>query len=95
MNITKKQVEHVAKLARLTLSDDESERLTGEMESIIDFANKLNELDTEGVIPTAHSIPIQNVFREDVVLPSYDREKLLSNAPSSEDGCFKVPKIVE
>lgn len=95
MKISKEQVEHVAKLARLNLTEEEKERLTGEMENIIAFADKLNELDTTGVEPTAHVIPIQNVFRDDVVEPSYDREKILANAPSQEGGCFKVPKIVE
>ncbi|WHH59287.1 Asp-tRNA(Asn)/Glu-tRNA(Gln) amidotransferase subunit GatC [Petroclostridium sp. X23] len=95
MKITKEQVEHVANLARLTLTEEEKERLTVEMENIIAFADKLNELDTTGVEPTAHAIPIQNVFREDVVETSFDREKILQNAPSQEDGCFKVPKIVE
>ncbi len=95
MKITKEQVEHVASLARLNLSEEEKERFTREMEDIIAFADKLNELDTEGVMPTAHVIPIQNVFREDVIKPSFDREKILQNAPAKEDGCFKVPKIVE
>ena len=95
MNITKEQVKHVAKLARLNLTEEEKERLTGEMENIIAFADKLNELDTTGVEPTAHVIPIQNIFREDVVKPSYEREKILGNAPSQEDGCFLVPQVVE
>jgi aspartyl-tRNA(Asn)/glutamyl-tRNA(Gln) amidotransferase subunit C len=95
MKITREQVEHVANLARLNLTEEEKERLTSEMESIIAFADKLNELDTSEVEPTAHAIPIQNVFREDVVEPSYDREKILQNAPSQENGCFKVPNIVE
>ncbi len=95
VKITKEQVEHVAKLARLNLTEAEKERLTGEMENIIAFADKLNELDTSGIEPTAHVIPMQNVFREDVVKPSFDREKILANAPSQEDGCYKVPKIVD
>ncbi|MGE4283613.1 MAG: Asp-tRNA(Asn)/Glu-tRNA(Gln) amidotransferase subunit GatC [Clostridia bacterium] len=95
MQISKTQVEYVANLARLNLTEEEKERLTVEMENIIAFADKLNELDTTGVEPTAHAIPIQNVFREDVVEPSFDRDKILQNAPSQEDGCFKVPKIVE
>ncbi|MDK2799468.1 MAG: aspartyl-tRNA(Asn)/glutamyl-tRNA(Gln) amidotransferase subunit [Clostridiales bacterium] len=95
MKITREQVEHVANLARLNLTEEEKERLTSEMESIIAFADKLNELDTSEVEPTAHAIPIQNVFREDVVEPSYDRGKILQNAPSQEKGCFKVPNIVE
>ncbi|MDK2933193.1 MAG: aspartyl-tRNA(Asn)/glutamyl-tRNA(Gln) amidotransferase subunit [Clostridiales bacterium] len=68
MKITREQVEHVANLARLNLTEEEKERLTSEMESIIAFADKLNELDTSEVEPTAHAIPIQNVFREDEFL---------------------------
>lgn len=95
MKITKEQVEHVAGLARLNLTEEEKEKLTVEMENLIVFADKLNELDTTGIEPTAHAIPMNNVFRDDVVEPSYPREKILANAPSQEDGCLKVPKIVE
>ncbi len=95
MKITTEQVEYVAKLARLNLTEIEKTKLTKDMESIINFADKLNELDTTGVEPTALVIPIQNVFREDIVHTSYDRDKILANAPSKENGCFKVPKIVE
>ena len=95
MAITKEQVLHVAKLARLNLTDEETERLRGDMENIIGFADKLNELDTEGVVPTAHAIPIQNAFREDVVIPSYDREAILQNAPDRDEEAFVVPKVVE
>ncbi len=95
MKISTEQVEYVAKLARLNLNEEEKAKLTKDMENIINFADKLNELDTNGVEPTALVIPIQNVFREDIAKDSYDREKILANAPSQEDGCFKVPKIVE
>ncbi|MGN1059069.1 MAG: Asp-tRNA(Asn)/Glu-tRNA(Gln) amidotransferase subunit GatC [Clostridia bacterium] len=95
MKISKEEVLHVAKLARLKLSDSEAAALSKDMESIIGFANKLNELDTEGVVPTAHAIPMSNAFREDVVKPSYDREVMLQNAPSAEDGGYTVPKVVE
>ncbi|MBE7021758.1 MAG: Asp-tRNA(Asn)/Glu-tRNA(Gln) amidotransferase subunit GatC [Ruminococcaceae bacterium] len=95
MKISKEEVLHVAKLARLKLSDAEAEALSKDMESIIGFANKLNELDTEGIVPTAHAIPMSNAFREDVVKPSYDREEMLKNAPSAEDGGYTVPKVVE
>ncbi len=95
MKISKEEVLHVALLARLKLSDEEAETLSRDMESIIGFANKLNELDTEGVVPTAHAIPMSNAFREDVVKPSYDREAMLKNAPSAEDGGYTVPKVVE
>jgi len=95
MKVTKATIEHVANLARLNLTQDEMDRLTSEMENIISYVDKLNELDTSGVKPMEHVIPIKNVFREDRVEKSYDREKVLSNAPSRENGCFKVPKIVE
>ncbi len=95
MKISKEEVLHVALLARLKLSDGEAEALTKDMENIIGFANKLSELDTEGVVPTAHAIPMSNAFREDVVKPSYDRDAMLANAPSAEDGGYTVPKVVE
>ncbi|MCX7710775.1 MAG: Asp-tRNA(Asn)/Glu-tRNA(Gln) amidotransferase subunit GatC [Clostridia bacterium] len=95
MKVTKETIEHVANLARLNLTEQEKEKLTTEMEDIISYVDKLNELDTSGVSPTAHVIPIKNVFREDEAKASYDREKILANAPSTENGCFKVPKVVE
>ena len=95
MKITKEQVEHVANLARLNLTQEETEHLTKDMESIIAFADKINSLDINDIEPTAHIIPINNVFRDDIIKPSMDREELLSNAPNKENGCFSVPKIVE
>ncbi len=95
MTITKEEVLHVAKLAKLTLSEDETEKLRSDMENIIEFANTLNELDTEKVVPTAHARPMCNAFREDEVKPSYARDEILKNAPMSEDGGFAVPKVVE
>ena len=95
MKITKEEVLHVAKLARLNLTEEETERLMSDMGSIIGFADKLNELDTEGVVPTAHAIPMQNAFREDEVKSSYDREDILKNAPSSDGDGFLIPKVVE
>ncbi len=95
MDITKETIEHVAGLARLNLTPEEKETLTKEMAGIISYVDKLNELDTSNVQPTSHVLPIRNVFREDVSGDSYDREVILSNAPAKEDGCFKVPKVVE
>ncbi|MDA3845770.1 MAG: Asp-tRNA(Asn)/Glu-tRNA(Gln) amidotransferase subunit GatC [Vallitaleaceae bacterium] len=95
MKITKEQVEHVAKLARLNLTEEEKISFTKDMEAIISFADQINDLDIDDVKPTDHVIPINNVFRPDVVVPPMDRELLLSNAPSQENGCFSVPKIVE
>ena len=95
MKITQTQVEYVAKLARLNLSEEQKERLTGEMGNIISFADKLSELDTSGVEASAHSIAVENVFREDEIMPSYNRDDILANAPTPQDGCFGVPKVVE
>jgi aspartyl-tRNA(Asn)/glutamyl-tRNA(Gln) amidotransferase subunit C len=95
MKITQEVIEHVANLARLNLSEQEKEKLTSEMANIVAYVDKLNELDTSDIQPTAHIIPVKNVFREDKTQEPYDREKILANAPSHEDGCFKVPKVVE
>lgn len=95
MSITNKDVEYVANLARLTLNQDEIEKMTKELSAIIDFANKLSELNTDNVEATAHVLDLKNVFRKDVVQNSYDREEILKNAPTHNDECFKVPKIVE
>lgn len=95
MKITKKEVEHVARLARLELTDEEKERFTRELNSILTYIDKLNELKTDDVEPTSHVIPIVNVFREDEVRPSHLREKVLANAPEEEEAFFKVPRILE
>lgn len=95
MKITQNDVEYVAKLARLHISDEQKEKLTKDMAAIIAFADKLADIDTAGVTPEAHAITVQNVFRKDEVTPSYDREDLLRNAPEKQAGCFSVPKIVE
>lgn len=93
--VTRETIEHVAKLARLNLDESEIDKLTYEMEEIISWVDKLNELDTSGVKPMEHVIPIKNVLREDKERESYDREMMLSNAPMHGDGCFIVPKVVE
>ncbi|MEN6313660.1 MAG: Asp-tRNA(Asn)/Glu-tRNA(Gln) amidotransferase subunit GatC [Clostridiaceae bacterium] len=93
--VTKETIEHIADLARLNISEAEKEKFTLEMEKIISYVDKLNELDTSNVKPMEHVIPIRNILREDVVTGSFDREKLMENAPSQEDGCYKVPKVME
>jgi len=92
---TKIDVAYVAKLARLVLTEEEQARYQRDLMQILNYAAKLDELDTEGVEPTAHVLPIHNVLREDVVQPSYNRDTLLANAPEQADGCFVVPKVVE
>jgi aspartyl-tRNA(Asn)/glutamyl-tRNA(Gln) amidotransferase subunit C len=95
MQISVSDVQHVAKLARLHLTDEEQAAMQKDLGDIIAFADTLNSLDTEGVTPSAHAVAVQNVLREDVAGESFDRDKLLANAPSQEDGCYIVPKVVE
>ena len=94
MSITRKDVEHVAGLCRLGLGEDEKARYETELNDVLEFMEKLNELDTEGIEPTTHVLDLQNVFRKDVVVPSIDVEEALANAPDREEDCFKVPSIL-
>lgn len=93
--ITKKDVEHVAKLARLRLSEKEKEKFAKQLDQILKYVDKLNELDTEKVKPTSHVLPLKNVFREDKAGKSLKVEKVLENAPEKVKGFFKVPKVIE
>lgn len=95
MAVTKRDVEKVAKLARLQFSEEEKEKLVAQLNRILKYMEKLNELDTTDVEPTTHVVPLKNVFRQDVVKPSLPREKALANAPAKEDGFFKVPKVID
>jgi aspartyl-tRNA(Asn)/glutamyl-tRNA(Gln) amidotransferase subunit C len=93
--ITRKEVDHVARLARLELSEDEKETMTRQLDRILGYVDKLNELDTSTVEPTSHVIPMLNVMREDEVRPSLAPDDAMSNAPDREDACFRVPRIIE
>ncbi len=95
MKLTRKDVEHVALLARLQLSGEEIELFTTQLTKILDYVEKLNELDTDKVDPLFHVVPLHNVFREDKVAPSLPLEKALQNAPDKAQGCFKVPRIID
>jgi aspartyl-tRNA(Asn)/glutamyl-tRNA(Gln) amidotransferase subunit C len=92
--ITRADVEHVAQLARLALTEDELVALTGELGAILEHAAQISALDTEGVEPTAHPLPLVNVFRPDAVTPTLSREEVLAEAPAVEDGRFRVPRIL-
>jgi aspartyl-tRNA(Asn)/glutamyl-tRNA(Gln) amidotransferase subunit C len=94
MALTIKEVEHVALLARLTLNENEKEVFARQLSSILEYAEKLNELSTDDVEPLAHILPVYNVFREDIPLPGSLQEEILSNAPLVEENQYKVPKIV-
>ncbi len=95
MKITIKEVEHVARLARLELTEEEKERMRAQLDSILSYIDKLNELDTSGVEPTSHVLPMTNVFREDEVRPSLSQEEALANAPDPHDLFLRVPRILE
>ncbi|MDT8900228.1 Asp-tRNA(Asn)/Glu-tRNA(Gln) amidotransferase subunit GatC [Anaeroselena agilis] len=95
MKITRKDVEHVALLSRLELGENDVEKFTGQLNAILDYIDVLNKVDTSGVEPTAHVLPLKNVMRADEARPSLPRELALANAPEQEDGYFKVPKILE
>lgn len=95
MKVTEKEVSNVAMLSRLSFSQDEMAEYAEKFSAIIDYMDILQKADTEDVPPTAHALPMQNVFREDVVRPSIDRELALLNAPEKEDGYFKVPRVLE
>lgn len=93
--ISDETMEYVGILAKLELSDEEKRQARRDMERMLDYIDKLNELDTTGVEPMSHVFPVQNVFREDVVTNGDDRENILKNAPEEKDGAFVVPKTVE
>ena len=89
--IDREQVLHVAKLARLKLSDEEVERMASELSGILEHVERISELDLDGVEPTSHVIAIENVFRPDEPRPSWDRDRVLESAPDPASGSFRVP----
>ncbi|MEK6693992.1 MAG: Asp-tRNA(Asn)/Glu-tRNA(Gln) amidotransferase subunit GatC [Nitrospirota bacterium] len=95
MEISKEQVERVAKLARLDVSEDEKTTFARQLSSILTHIDQLKALDTTGVEPTATVLPTDNVFRDDEVRPSLSQEQALANAPDQAEGLFRVPKILE
>jgi aspartyl-tRNA(Asn)/glutamyl-tRNA(Gln) amidotransferase subunit C len=94
MKITKNEVLYVAELARLNLDEASIEKFAGQIGNIMEYVDKLNEVDTEGIRPTSHAISLTNVFREDEQKEHLEREQVLANAPEKEDGNFIVPKVV-
>jgi aspartyl-tRNA(Asn)/glutamyl-tRNA(Gln) amidotransferase subunit C len=89
--IDRDQVLHVARLARLKLTDEEVERMAVELSAVLDHIEMMNELDLDGVEPTSHVVPVENVLREDKPRPSWPRDTMLELAPESTDTGFKVP----
>ncbi|KAB8130122.1 Asp-tRNA(Asn)/Glu-tRNA(Gln) amidotransferase subunit GatC [Gracilibacillus oryzae] len=94
-DISKEQVKHVANLARLAITDEEVERMTKQLADIINYAELLNELDTDNVKPTTHVLDLKNVMRKDEPREWISKEDALKNAPDQKDGQFRVPSILE
>ena len=92
--ISTADVAHVARLARLALTDEELEQFTGQLAAVLAHAADVEALDTTGVAPTAHPLPLQNVLRDDVVVDCLEREEVLAQAPAAEEGRFRVPRIL-
>jgi aspartyl-tRNA(Asn)/glutamyl-tRNA(Gln) amidotransferase subunit C len=95
MAISRDEVEHVARLARLELTDEEIETFRGQLDAVLERAQRIQALDLDDVPPTAHPIELENVWREDVVVPCEDPASILENAPAVEDEKFRVPQILE
>lgn len=95
MKITVADVEHVARLARLELSEEEKQLFAGQMDNILGYVEKLKELDTNNVNPTSHAVPMENAFRADLTTSSIGVEKALANAPESAGNFYRVPKVIE
>jgi len=93
--IDEKQVQHVARLARLKLSEQELKCFSAQLSKILDYINQLNEVDTSSVEPMSHPLDLKNVFREDGVKPSLPRDEAMGNAPQSRSGFFLVPPVLE
>lgn len=95
VSVTLEDVRKVAQLARLRFDRVEEERLVADLNQMLDYAAALEKLDTAGVPPTSHVLPVSNVFREDTPVASLSQKEALSNAPSSGHGHFRVPKVIE
>jgi len=95
MSLSFEEVEHVARLARLSLTDSEKDIYRSQLEHILEYIGKLSEVDTSKVEPTSHVIPLSNVTREDETVESKYADAILDNAPAAEERCFKVKKVIE
>lgn len=95
MRLTPEAVEHVALLGRLRLSEEERARFTTQLNSILEYFEQLQQVDTSSVPPMSHAVPMSNVFREDQEQPSLSPEEALQNAPDQDRDCFRVPRVIE
>ena len=93
-HLTIEQVRHVAKLARLALPEEKLQKFSGQLESILHYIEKINQVDTSGVEPMAHALPVKNVLRPDIPEPALPLASVLQNAPDADERFFKVPKVI-
>ena len=95
MKLSSKEVDYVARLARLEVTEKETEKFTAQLNDILGYIDKLNEIDTTGVEPMTHAIAVTNAFREDKIIDSIGTEKSLANAPDARGEFFRVPKVID
>ena len=95
MKLTREQVAHIAELARLSLTDQEVALYQEQLSAVLEYAERLQDLDTEAIPPTATVLPVRNVMRADEPRPAMAREDILANAPETQDGCFRVQAVLE
>lgn len=95
MDLSRAEVEHIAELARLALTDAELALYQEQLSAILDYMQQLQQLDTDAIAPTAAVLPLRSVMRPDVARPAYPRDELLANAPDAQDGCFGVPPVLD
>lgn len=93
-SISRDEVAHLARLARLAVTDDELDLFAGQLDQILQSVAQVSEVAADDIPPTSHAVPLTNVFREDVVRPGLDQQQALSGAPAAEDGRFRVPRIL-
>ena len=93
-NISREEVAHLAKLARLAVTEQELDVFAGQLDDILDAVAKVSEIAADDIPPTSHAVPLTNVFREDVVRPCLTQQQALAGAPAAEDGRFRVPRIL-
>ena len=95
MKVTEQDIKTVASLSRLKIREDESAQVMEQLDKFLNYVENLRSVDTSKIEPTTYALPMQNVFRDDKVKPSLDRELAISNAPLADDGYFKVPRVLE
>ncbi len=95
MKLTREQVMNIAELAKLDLTESEIEHYADQLSAVLDYAERLGQLDTDNIPPTASVLPLQNVMREDVARPSLPRDQALANAPSADEGQFRVDAVLD